>query len=177
MKKITKEKKYIFLIFLLIGLFIFLEIKNTVTGEKMNILSRIYFSDRGYAKNIEIKTYILTEEQVVNLFAHPSDEIHQLTRGELYKKERYMVFRFKNHGEKKAWGTLYDGDHDEFLGSTDIVTLPPASQDSSYFDYVLPMGLDYCMRNADEGKDKLPEIVVKWKSLFTKRYREAEEKL
>ena len=73
----------------------------------LNIFERLLFSDRAYAKCIEVKAYILTEKQSADLLADYSKEPTQLLASELSKISKlYLVVRVKNLGNKNAWGTL-----------------------------------------------------------------------
>src|SRR5690348_13981869 len=73
----------------------------------LNLFERLLFSDKAYAKHIEVKAYILTEKQSADLLADPVKEPTQLLASELAKfPKRYLVVRVKNLGDKHAWGTL-----------------------------------------------------------------------
>jgi hypothetical protein len=73
----------------------------------MNLFDRLMFSDKAYAKHIEVKTYILTDKQSADLLADSSQEPTQLFASELARFSKlYLVVRVKNLGNKNAWGTL-----------------------------------------------------------------------
>ena len=61
---------------------LFWEIKEAIAGERTFILYRWIYSDKGFAKNIEILTYLLTDEQVAYMLSHPNEEVRQPTRQE-----------------------------------------------------------------------------------------------
>ena len=46
---------------------------------KADLTKKILFSNKGYAKEIEVKTYILTQQQMGDLFNHPDIEPKQLS--------------------------------------------------------------------------------------------------
>jgi len=73
----------------------------------MDFISRMLFSDRSYAKNIEIKAYIITQEQACVILNDLSQELYQLDNKELYDKKTYLFLKIRrNSGKKHAWGTL-----------------------------------------------------------------------
>lgn len=65
-----------------------------------------YLPNKKYAKNIEVKTYLVTKEQVAALFSEKNREIVQKTNKELYNKEVYLLVRCKNSGNCAAFGVL-----------------------------------------------------------------------
>jgi len=66
----------------------------------------LFYSDKNYANQIEVQTYILTQDQAAALVANPSEEPIQLIRRDLFELKRYLVARVRNLGEKYAWGVL-----------------------------------------------------------------------
>lgn len=56
-KKNKGLKRLVIVLLLILGWLGFLEYREVMSGEKMSPLARMLFSNRGYAKNIEIKTY------------------------------------------------------------------------------------------------------------------------
>ncbi|NGX32271.1 MAG: hypothetical protein K1060chlam4_00312 [Candidatus Anoxychlamydiales bacterium] len=74
---------------------------------KADLTKTLLFSNKGYAKQIEVKTYILTQEQVAQLFKEPNKEPIQWTVNELNKSDKnYFIVRVKNLGDLHAWGVL-----------------------------------------------------------------------
>ncbi|NGX49753.1 MAG: hypothetical protein K940chlam5_01357 [Candidatus Anoxychlamydiales bacterium] len=74
---------------------------------KADLTKKLLFSNKGYAKQIEVKTYVLTQEQVAQLFTDPNKEPIQLTVEELNKSDKnYFIVRVKNLGDIHAWGVL-----------------------------------------------------------------------
>ncbi|KKM14528.1 hypothetical protein LCGC14_1705240, partial [marine sediment metagenome] len=69
---------------------------------KAALTKKLLFSNKNYAKQIEVKTYILTQEQVAQLFKDPDKEPHFFTSKELNnlaRRKRYCVIRVKNLGK------------------------------------------------------------------------------
>ena len=150
---------------IVLGTFLFSEIKGTVNRDKQFFLIRWIYSDRNYAKQIEIKPYLLNDEQVAHMFAHPDEEIQQPTQMYLSRRNSNLVLRIKNHGEAHAWGTLSWQLADYGWQKFDIDRLPPAnpSQGEKFYDFVIPMDIVVSF------DDDLPphKITTKWNSLYT----------
>jgi len=88
-------------------LFILLAIFIVPFTLKADVVKKMLFSNKGYAKQIEVKTYVLTQEQVVDLFKNQDKMPELLTVKELNKINKlYLVARIKNLGEMHAWGIL-----------------------------------------------------------------------
>ena len=77
----------------LIAWMLFWEVKETVTGGRMVFLVRWLYSDKGHAKNIEVLTYLLTDEQAASMLTHPNEEVQQLNKTDLSSKNMNVVFR------------------------------------------------------------------------------------
>src|ERR1700677_4924697 len=72
----------------------------------MNFIDRILFSDKSYAKEIEVKAYIITREQACAALCDPPVQPIQLDKSELVGKKKYLFLQVRNGGKKHAWGTL-----------------------------------------------------------------------
>ncbi|NNM43942.1 MAG: hypothetical protein HKM07_06330 [Chlamydiae bacterium] len=147
----------------IIGLAAFFEIKDTMNGKKIFFLEKWIFSNRGYAKQIEIKTYILTDEQVVWLLNHPDEEVEQPLQKDLHRKNVNAVIRMKNRGKEQFWG-LFTWETPN-LRSHLVGIDNNASYKDKFMNFVFPMGrriyVDY-----DESPE---EITVAWVTLCTKK--------
>ena len=76
---------------------------------RASFIKKILFSNKSYAKQIEVKAYILTQEQIAELFRNPNKEPNLFTYKELdtlARDKKYCVFRVENLGELNAWGVL-----------------------------------------------------------------------
>jgi len=123
------------------------------------------FSNKGYAKQIEVKTYILTQKQVVQLFETPNKEPVQLTINELNKisnenKNRYVVVRVKNLGNVYAWGVLSCK-----TGLRTPVPIGIPSIKSTYSDYVICISGIFI---APSEQSIHPATNYEWTELYTK---------
>lgn len=153
------------LLIIFLGLWAFFEIKDTIKGDKQFFLVRWMFSNRGYAENIEIKPYLLNDEQAARLLAHPDEEIQQPPQKELYLKNVNVVLRIQNRGRTMPWGTLaYSTDHANWWKMD--VAVPPmnAKNGKPFYDFIIPVGVVVLHDNNDPPKP----VLVRWISLYTK---------
>ncbi len=150
---------------IVLGALAFYEVKDTITGDKQFFLVRMMFWNPGYAKKIEIKPYLLTDEQVIQSLSHPEIELQQPTNKELSHHTVNVALRIKNDGGALAWGTLaYSIDNINWW-KMDIILDPINSRNNVPFrEFVTPIG-----RVVFYDDDELPEpIQVKWIALYTK---------
>jgi hypothetical protein len=93
----------IWLIIILIAT-IFISAKSEVANQ---ILKKIMFSNKSYAKHIEVKTYILNDKQLADLFTNLDKSPIQLPVDN-YRigSNQYFLIRVKNLSNRHAWGTL-----------------------------------------------------------------------
>jgi hypothetical protein len=152
---------------LVLAAFLFFEIKDTISGKKDFFLVRMLFSDRGYAKKIDVKPYLLNDQQVIQLLIHPQDEIQQPPQKDLYLKNVNVVLRIVNHGGVHSWGTLaYSIDGGTNWFEIDLKSIPPpdSALNKQVYDYVIPIGVAVLFDNDNPPE----EIKYKWFSLYTK---------
>lgn len=128
----------------------------------LNFFTRFLLSDKAYAKQIEVKMYILTDKQASNLLADPTTEPAQLLSSELAKfSKRYLVVRVKNIGDKHAWGTLACS----VPRVWQPVKVPIISIRQNFCDYVI------CLQGlavAESYENFIPELSYEWDQLYTK---------
>lgn len=79
---------------------------SSLKSDNLHFFSRPYRTDKEYAKNIEIKAYLVTRDQLINGLADDNFEIVQKTNRELYLREVFLLIRCKNVGDYRAFGTL-----------------------------------------------------------------------
>ena len=114
-----------------------------------------------YAKNIEVKAYIVTREQVAKLFMEKSGEIIQKTNKELHGREIFLLVRCKNIGDYRSLGTLNCRLVKQGVPiSIEIAMMPGSMQ--YFYDSVLPI-----YSGSIPNDDNTPEIRYEWKSLYT----------
>ncbi|MEX0962246.1 MAG: hypothetical protein WDZ28_05275 [Simkaniaceae bacterium] len=120
----------------------------------------MYLSDKKYAKNIEVKGYLVTKDQVIRLFSEENEEIIQKTNKELHGKEVFLLIRCKNFGDYRAFGTLkckYSG-----LDFTSIEIKMMPGYMKGFYDSVLHIDSGIIPNNSD-----VPILTFEWKNLYT----------
>ncbi len=132
---------------------------------RANMTKKLLFSNKSYAKQIEVKTYILTQEQVAKLFIDSNKEPIQLTVEELNKisnetKNRYIVIRVKNLGNLHAWGVLSCK-----TGLRNPIMIGIPSIKSTYSDYVICLSGIFI---ASSEQSSYPATAYEWSELYTK---------
>lgn len=154
---------------LILATLLLFEIKDTVTGKKDVFITRwfswLFYSNSEYAKKIEVKPYLLNDEQVIQLLMHPEQEIQQPPQRDLYLKNVNLVLKIRNYGGTGPWGTLaYSIDGGEHWFKIDIKEIPPLNSKKQVYDYVIPLGVIVLFNNNEP-----PETIrCKWLSLYTK---------
>ncbi|MEK7339871.1 MAG: hypothetical protein WBD50_07465 [Candidatus Rhabdochlamydia sp.] len=149
---------------IILGFLAFSEIKDAITGDKLIFFVRMLYRKPRYAKKIEIKSYLLNDEQVLQSLTHPQIELQQPPQKELFLKNVNVVLRIKNHGYAPVWGTLaYSINH---TWSKIDVSLSPINSKNNvpFYEYVIPIGI------AVPYNDDLPPkpIKFKWVALYVK---------
>ena len=77
----------------------------TVRGERPSPLYSLLHSDKGYAKNIEVKTYILNDTQTREVLINPHAPIKPILPGR--QEENFnIVIILSNRGNRDTWGVL-----------------------------------------------------------------------
>jgi hypothetical protein len=130
-------------------------------ADDLDLLSRAYLSNKKYAKNIEVKAYLVTKDQVAKVFSEDNVEISQKTNKDLYDQELFLLVRCKNFENHQSFGTL----NCKFPGSgtpisIEIMMMPGYMK--FFGDSVLPM-----YRGIVPNDENLPVITCDWKSLYT----------
>ena len=123
---------------------------------------KLVFSDKGYAKNIEVEVFILTQEQICKILCNPNLQIEQLSNDELYGKSTYLFFLLKNGASKEAWGDLavtVPSFHDEI-----VIPIPSISNNGKSQFYMFYLGLVV----SPDKPSGYPKVAYKWDKLYTK---------
>jgi len=122
--------------------------------------TKFLLSNRGYARNIEVETYILTQSQAAYLAANPSKKPKQLTVTELAQSScLYLVARVKNLKKAEAWGTL-------------SITIPGVCRNMKMSIISVYTEFSNCFICMDEhanfkSVNSLPQIIFYWNELYT----------
>lgn len=154
------------ILMLILSTFVFFEIRDTLNGDKEVFIARILFNSPGAAKWIDVKAYLLNDEQVLEAFKDPSKELKQPTHKELDYKNANVVLRIKNQADEGelVWGTLaYSVDHINWK-KIDVVMPPKKSEnDVLFYQYVIPIGVKVFY---DDDIQQEP-ILIKWVELYS----------
>ena len=127
----------------------------------LNLFERFLFSDKAYAKHIEVKAYILTESQSADLLADPSREPTQLLASELSQfLKLYLVVRVRNLGGKHAWGTLACS----VPRIWHPIKIPAISIRDDFCNYLICLEGFYV---AGSDENFLPKLSFEWDELYT----------
>ena len=154
------------ILMLIVSAFVFFEIRDTLNGDKQVFIARILFNSPGAAKWIDVKAYLLNDEQVLEAFKDPSKELKQPTNRELYSKNVSVLIRIKNQADEGevAWGTLaYSIDHVNWH-KIDVIMPPKKSKnDVPFYQYVIPSGSGVFY------SDDVPHepVLIKWVALYS----------
>lgn len=134
-----------------------------VANADMKFVDWILFSDKAYAKEIEVKAYIITREQACAALCDPPQEPIQLDKKELRGSNKtYLFLQVRNTGKKHAWGTLACS-----VPSYHVPIKVPIfdiNNPKNYNTYLLHLG-SLMLVPSETG---VPEISVKWDKLYTK---------
>ena len=124
-----------------------------------------FFYNSAYAKNTQLRGYVLTDEQIVlagNFYLENEQFSPQpLSFAQLNKHKRsFFVILAKNTGGKQGWGTLKcTAGHRSVEVS--VIGLRPNMKESDV--WIIPVG------SAILGDGpRQPQVVVEWKKLYVK---------
>jgi hypothetical protein len=150
----------------LIAWCLFWEIKETITHERMFFLVRWIYSDIWHAKHIEVKTYLLNDEQVLEMFSHPNEEIQQPTKRQIGMKNMNAVLRIRDLTGGVTWGRLaWKLPYRSAWETVDVPDMTAPWLEEKYANIIIPVGIIAMIQD-----DTLPEpITVRWKSLYVYR--------
>jgi len=134
---------------------------SSAKAEDLDLLSRAYLADKKYAKNIEVKAYLVTKDQVAKLFSEENGEITQKSNKELYGQEIFLLVRCKNFGDYQSFGTL-NCNFSEGGIPISIEIMMMLGYMKFFGDSVVPM-----YRGIVPNDNKVPAISCEWKRLYT----------
>jgi hypothetical protein len=140
------------------------EIKYTADQSHLNLT---------YAGQIEMEVYLMTQQNVMNLFEGkpPNPDTQTILKtSDLYDKPKpdpadprfYLVIRLKNRGDQVAWGILDYFVEGEKTREVEIPSLPSHMRD--YKNIILEAS-----RIDKSLPGSYPHLEVKWQQLFTTR--------
>lgn len=159
----------------LIMFFIFYEVIPEIRGDKVYLLTRLFFSHPELADKIVVKAYVLTDEQVGDLFLYPDKEPVLLKNKEFggWKNglgtpppppHQNLVFRIQHRGGWAAGTIEYQIDN-ERVGKFDVPGLGiVGGKNIDFQNFVIPIGDVIIGRGKDP--ESYPEITYKWRELY-----------
>lgn len=118
------------------------------------------FSNKGYEKNIEAETYVISEDNIVNVFNDilQLQEIKQESYQNLYGKKIYLLLRLKNKGSAGAWGSLLcKVDGNSIRISINYISF------KEWDNYLIPIG-----KQTWSKSDNIPKVTIEWEKLYSK---------
>lgn len=134
---------------------------SSIKADNLDWMSHTYLSDKKYAKNIEVKAYLVTREQVVQVFSNDTVEITQKPNKELYGREIFLLIRCKNFGDYQAFGALNCKIPSRGNPvSIEIMVMPGYMK--FYKDCVIPMSSGIIPND-----DNTPMVSCEWNRLYT----------
>lgn len=126
-----------------------------------SMIEKFIFSDKSYAKHVEIKFYVVTAEFAAKLILleSPPSEIEPLAYNTAKDKEIFAFIALKNNGNKSPWGSLiFDS-----IGRKRKISVSFISRNSwTYF--VIPVGK---IQN-EQDIELLQKAKLKWEKLYSK---------
>lgn len=128
-------------------------------GADLDFFSRLNLSNMKYAENIEVRTYLVTREQLAEFFKSEYGTVTQKTNAELYQKELFLLVRCRNKGNYKSFGIINFSLPNSDV-ELDILFMPGLMQ--SFQDSILYIGSGIIFSN-----NETPIITYKWKDLYT----------
>ena len=123
--------------------------------------SAAFLTNKAYAKNIEVKAYLVTKDQLAKLFSEKNGEVIQKTNKELFDEEVFLLVRVKNKGNHRSFGHLNCTIPNRGVPITFDIGRMNCFMKSSH-DSVLYLGTGLVPND-----DKTPVIRCEWKSLYT----------
>ncbi|MCK5306586.1 MAG: hypothetical protein KAJ66_05570 [Candidatus Omnitrophica bacterium] len=152
-------------IYLLIGFFCFACFPVALSAdEKGDIAMEDIFLNFDYQKNIVINSYVVSEEDIADLFKESSElsNFKPKTFSELQDKELFLVLKLSNKANSAFWGML-NCKIDGIIRDTKVyLNLCGAHQKTGR--YVIP--LKEKPVNIDE--QSIPNVSTSWEKLYVK---------
>jgi hypothetical protein len=134
---------------------------SSAKADDLDPISRLYLTNKKYAKNIEVKAYLVTKDQIAKLFREENGEVIQRKNKELFNQEVFLLVRVKNKGEHMSFGLLNCKIPNRGVPITIDIEMMPASM-KGFHDSIIFIG-----RGFISNDNASPHIEYKWKSLYT----------
>jgi hypothetical protein len=168
---IKHKKLSIFLAVLIF--FLFYKVIPEIRGDKVFLLTRLFYSHPELADKIVVKAYVLSDEQVGELFLYPEKEPVLLQNGVFGVWEKggippphlNLVLRIQKRGPWVGGIIQYNINDGEVIGKINAQDLGIAGgKQTDFQNFVVPLGATAISLGKDpEG---YPEITYKWRELY-----------
>ena len=152
----------IFLLRLMIALGL-LSLPVTVKAD-MKFVDWILFSDKAYAKEMEVHAYIITQEQACAALCEPPQEPIQLDKKGLCRKNTFLFLKVRNNGTKHAWGILACKVPTYHIPIKVSIYGVGRSDRHAYNVYLIQLG----SLGIVPSETGMPKISIEWDELYTK---------
>ncbi len=149
-------KRFFFV--LLVGMMGFFSSKGEA---KLDPESHAMLSNPAYAKHIEIQCYLVTREQLAEVFENEKLQVTQKSNKELYQKNLFLLVRCRNRGKHVAFGTLKCLPPNCGSPISIDITRMWANQ-IDFNDYAIYLGSVIVFSN-----NELPQINYEWNCIYT----------
>jgi len=175
----SPELRIAFRVFLCFWLFISIIDRWRRTGDLMENVSTPSSLNPAYAKEIDIETYLMTREQLIQLFP-PSDKstlIHWEEKQTGFINDLsplYFVLRFHNKGDSYAWGRLQAHSKRWIRGTgieereIPVQLLPPRMKGFKTIIFAASFSING-FEGLGYGDKDPPTITTEWLSLYTSK--------
>ena len=124
--------------------------------------SHAYLSNVKYAKNIEIKVYLVTRDQLINALADNNFKVVQKKNRDLYCREVFLLVSCKNFGEYPAFGTLNCKLPNTGRPLSLELEMLPGYMKTFYYSAIIRISEGIISNN-----DDIPIVTCEWKHLYT----------
>ena len=128
----------------------------------LDFFSRILLSNKKYENHIAVRSVVVAEDEVTNLFNSGNLTIEQKRNRDLYNKKLFLIVQCKNIGELRAFGEMrFKVQGRNFLIPVYCATLLGNMEDF-YNCAIIYIGDGIVPRNDDRL-----EITYFWENLYT----------
>lgn len=149
------------ILFTLLALAFFCDIKESLTGQRTFFLYRWLFSSKKHADQVEVLAYFLNEKQVAYMLLHPEEVVVQSKDKDLSMQDLYLVLRIRDKKGGIISGKLsftFPG-----MGWNQISILNKSTPENvkKYTNTIIPLGIIVAERNPEP----IP-ITIRWDELY-----------
>jgi len=144
------------------------EIQPTLRGEQPFILTRWLYARKDLKEKIPLEGYVLTIDQIAELFLYPDKEIVPLTNKELFasKKVRELVIRVPCQ-KYQVEGVIDYDINNIMIGKIAVHGLQcPPLYAEKYVYFISPVGTIFITQTAPPNEPA--KVICKWDKLYVR---------